>query len=119
MSRNGILLLGGGFIGMAPARSLAAESRRVHIVTRRATPVSNVDISVHVGDLADAALLKNLSSECSTVVHLASATLPGSSARHPVRELDNLTPTLHLLETLQRWESTHVIFFVLRRNGVR
>lgn len=57
MSRDGILLLGGGFIGMAPARSLAAESRRVHIVTRRATPVSNVDISVHVGDLADAALL--------------------------------------------------------------
>lgn len=27
-----------------------------------------------------------------------------------MRELDNLTPTLHLLETLQRWESTHVIF---------
>ena len=110
MNRDGILLLGGGFVGMALARSLAAESRRVHIVTRRAAPVSDVDISVHVGDLADAALLKKLSSECSTVVHLASATLPGSSARHPVRELDNLTPTLHLLETLQRWKSTHVIF---------
>jgi UDP-glucose 4-epimerase len=110
MSRDGVLLLGGGFIGMALARRLLADGKKVHVVTHSIASDIDAGISVHLGDLSDADLLEKLSSECSTIVHLASVTLPGSSARHPVRELDNLAPTLRLLEALQSWESTHVIF---------
>jgi UDP-glucose 4-epimerase len=110
MSQDGVLLLGGGFIGMALANRLAADGRPVHVITRHPQPSNAGPVVVHVGDLGDPALLEKLSHQCATVVHLASATLPGSSARNPTRELDNLSPTLRLLETMQHWENAHLIF---------
>lgn len=95
MSRDGILLLGGGgFIGCALARRLTEDRREVHILGRR-----------------DADLIPRLLPRCGTVVHLASTSTPGSSARRPTLELDNLAPALHLLETLQAHPETHLIFF--------
>jgi UDP-glucose 4-epimerase len=44
------------------------------------------------------------------VIHLASASTPGSSARHAARELDNLRPLLNLLDILRAWPDTHLIF---------
>lgn len=95
MSREGVLLLGGaGFIGSALAQRLEQEDMTVHIVGRN-----------------DAARLENILPECGTVIHLASATTPGSSASHPGMELDNLTLTLRLLELMQNQPDTHLIFF--------
>ena len=48
---------------------------------------------------------------CRTVIHLASATTPGSSATHPALELGNITLTLRLLESMQSQPETHLIFF--------
>lgn len=56
-------------------------------------------------------LLAKLLSHCGTVIHLASATTPGNSANQPALELENLVPSLHLLETLQAYPETHLIFF--------
>ncbi|SBT07466.1 Nucleoside-diphosphate-sugar epimerase [Candidatus Propionivibrio aalborgensis] len=95
MNRDGVLLLGGsGFIGRALAERLNAERAVVHIVGR------------NDGDRLERAI-----PECGTVIHLASATTPGSSARNPNLELGNLALTLRLLELLQSQPETHLIFF--------
>ena len=95
MSRDGILLLGGtGFVGTALAKRLKEQKRKTHIVGR--------DNAGH---------LEKLLADCGTVVHLASATTPGSSAALPALELANLELTLHLLELMQNQPEIHLIFF--------
>lgn len=112
MSRNGILILGGGFIATALAQRLATDGRSIHVISRSALLSSlPSSITLHLGDYGNPDLLKPLASECGTVIHAASASTPGSSARHPCRELDNLLSTLRVLETIQAWPHTHVVFF--------
>lgn len=95
MSRAGVLLLGGtGFIGSALAGRLEREKLTAHILGRH-----------------NAEQLETVLPECSTVIHLASATTPGSSAGHPRLELENLSLTLRLLELMQSRPETHLIFF--------
>ena len=95
MSREGVLLLGGtGFIGSALARRLGQEKIAAHILGRH-----------------DVNRLENVLPQCGTVIHLASATTPGSSATHPSLELGNLALTLRLLELMQSQPETHLIFF--------
>jgi UDP-glucose 4-epimerase len=95
MNRDGVLLLGGaGFIGTALAKRLQLEKIPLHVVGRE-----------------NAAALASLLPHCSTVVHLASGTTPGSSARHPELEAGNITLTLHLLELMQTQPQAHLIFF--------
>ena len=95
MSREGVLLLGGaGFIGSALAKRLRQEKVPVHIVGRH-----------------DAERLVDVLPQCGTLIHLASATTPGSSGRHPQLELANLALTLRLLELLQSQPPIHLIFF--------
>jgi len=95
VNRESVLLLGGtGFIGSALAKRMEHEKRAVHILGR-----SNIE------------QLGKILPQCGTVIHLASATTPGSSANHPELELDNLTLTLHLLELMKNQPETHLIFF--------
>jgi UDP-glucose 4-epimerase len=95
VSRDGVLLLGGtGFIGTALARRLQQDQMSVHIVGRN-----------------DGERIERLLPQCSTVIHLACATTPGSSAIHPDLELGNLALTLRLLEMLRTQPQTHLIFF--------
>jgi UDP-glucose 4-epimerase len=95
MSCDGVLLLGGtGFIGGSLARRLEQEKRVVHILGSQ-----------------DGKQLADVLPLCGTVIHLASATTPGSSANHPSMELGNLALTLSLLELLQSQPETHLIFF--------
>jgi UDP-glucose 4-epimerase len=95
MNRNAVLLLGGaGFIGSALAARLQQEQMAVHVFGRN-----------------DAQQLERVLPECGTVVHLASATTPGSSATQPELELGNLALTQRLLALLQTQPDTHLIFF--------
>ena len=95
MSCDAVLLLGGaGFIGSALAKRLKDEERLVHIIGRH-----------------NREQLETLLPQCGTVIHLASATTPGSSAKHPDLELGNLALALRLLELLQSQPETHLIFF--------
>ena len=94
MSRDVLLLGGAGFIGRALAGRLAQDNVPVHVIGR------------HEGDRLAATLPL-----CGTVVHLASATTPGSSATQPSLELDNLALTLRLLEALRHQPETHLIYF--------
>lgn len=111
MSRNGILLLGGaGFIGTALIHRLVPFGRPVHVISRKPSPACTPNAFVHVGDLSDPILLKRLREECNAVVHLAASTTPGSSARQPSGECDTLLSTIRLLEVLQDWQDTPLIF---------
>jgi UDP-glucose 4-epimerase len=110
MSRDGVLLLGAGFLGSTLARRLTAQGRQVHVISHGPAPEGLPAANFHAGDLGDTALLQTLQRACSTVVHLASATTPGASAGRPSSALDNLAPTLALLGNLQSWPDTHLIF---------
>lgn len=96
MSRAaGVMLLGGGgFIGRALARRLAHANRDVHILGRH-----------------NASQMADLLPLCDTVIHLASATTPTSSATQPSYELDNLALTLRLLDLMQNQPEMHLIYF--------
>ncbi len=95
MKRAAVLLLGGdGFIGTAVAQRLRRDDIPVHVVGRHAH-----------------GLLETLLPGCGTVIHLASATTPGSSADMPDLELDNLALTSHLLALMKDQPDTHLIFF--------
>lgn len=90
-----MLLLGGaGFIGSALAARLKQEEVNVHLLGRH-----------------DGERLEHVLPQCGTVIHLASATTPASSATNPNLELANLALTLRLLELLKGQPETHLIFF--------
>lgn len=109
-SRNVLLLGGGGFIGQATARRLASDAMDVHILARQHTLPATPSIHLHTGDLSNPVILDTLLPQCGTVVHLASSSTPGSSANKPSDELDNLRPTLNLLDLLHHQKNIHLIF---------
>jgi UDP-glucose 4-epimerase len=95
MSGTGVLLLGGtGFIGNALASRLQQDKISTHILGRH-----------------DAEQIEQVLPQCSTVVHLASSTTPGSSATDPGMEKANLVLTLRLLKAMRTQPETHLIFF--------
>ncbi len=95
MTRYSVLLLGGtGFIGSALAQRLKHEKITAHVIGRQ-----NADRVEHVLP------------RCGTVVHLACATTPGSSAGHPELESENLALTSRLFALLHEQPQIHLIFF--------
>jgi UDP-glucose 4-epimerase len=95
VSREHVLLLGGtGFIGSALAVRLRQERQTVHVVGRN-----------------DVQRLEHLLPNCSTVIHLASATTPGASSAQPELEQANLEMTHHLVQCLQKQADTNLIYF--------
>lgn len=95
MIRGNVLLLGGGgFIGRALARRLEAEGVAIRALGRQES----------------GGALEPWLEDCTAVVHLASSTTPGSSARYPARELDNLALTLRLLDALQGRLDIHLVY---------
>ena len=95
MSREHVLLLGGtGFIGQALATRLRQRGTEVQVVGRKEVP-----------------RLDEFLPHCSTVIHLASATTPGTSSAQPSLEQANLDLTRHLLQRLQKQPDTHLIYF--------
>lgn len=95
MNRNSVLLLGGaGFIGQALAKRLRQRGTEVQVVSRH-----------------EAHRLGEFVSQHATVIHLASATTPGTSAAYPALEQFNLDLTRRLVLCLERQFDTHLIYF--------
>lgn len=112
MKKKGILLLGGGgFLGCALARQLVDDNKRVHIMTPNKHPAIASNAITHQASLDDEKILKSILPECGTIIHLASSTNPGNSARHPALEAKlNITPTLNFLEISQNYKPFHLIY---------
>lgn len=98
-----ILLIGaGGFVGRRLLEVFACRGAPVIAVSRSAFGAGGGQVETHVGAFRDAADYGPLLERVRAVVHVASASTPGSSAGKPVQELEqNLWPTLALLEALQ------------------
>ena len=111
-SRDGILLIGGnGFLGSALARALAGAGNAVHVLSRSVEPGHRSGIAYHRGSQDDTAVVAALLSECCTVVHLASTTTPGSSARSPAIDTEeNLLPATKLAEVMSVLPPDRLLF---------
>jgi UDP-glucose 4-epimerase len=112
MKKQGILLLGGdGFLGCALARRLRNQNKIVHIITPREPSAITSNAIIHQTGMDDEKILNTILPDCGTIIHLASSTNPGNSARHPALEAKlNITPTLNFLEVLQNYKPFHLIY---------
>jgi UDP-glucose 4-epimerase len=112
MKKENILLLGGGgFLGSALARQLDDKDATVHVITPRKPEKTPENAIIHQGSLDDDALINSILPSCGTIIHLASSTNPGNSARHPEKEGHlNITPTLDFLSVLQNYKPFHLIY---------
>jgi UDP-glucose 4-epimerase len=111
-ARAGILLIGGnGFLGGALARALARAGREVHVLSRSAEAGQRDGIAFHRGSQDDIAIVAPLLKECRTVIHLASTTTPGSSARSPgIDTEENLLPATMLTKAMSVLPPDRLVF---------
>ncbi|HET7562436.1 MAG TPA: NAD-dependent epimerase/dehydratase family protein [Rhodanobacteraceae bacterium] len=98
-----ILLIGaGGFVGRSLLDAFARQGEFLVAVSRSAFDTGRGRVEAHVGALREVADFAPLLAGVRAVLHVASASTPGSSAGKPVQELDeNVRPTIALLEALQ------------------
>ena len=110
--RQGVLLIGGnGFLGRALATTLAQGGREVHILSRHVENGERDGIAFHKGSQDNPSVVLPLLETCSRVVHLASTTTPGSSARDPVIDIEeNLLPAARLVDLLSKKPPHRLIF---------
>lgn len=109
--RSVLIIGGGGFIGNALCARLAAEGWQVHALVRAPAARRLAGVRYHVGDMASRDFVVPLLRACSTVIHAASGTTPGSSSRSPVAELrENLQPALGFLEIAREKAPARILF---------
>jgi UDP-glucose 4-epimerase len=106
------LLIGGaGYIGSHLKNSLLERGYEVAILCRKMPDIQDTDVEYLVYPMDDMAALAEILPQCSHVIHLASATTPGTSAQEPSTEvINNILPTLRFLEVLQQHQHIHLIF---------
>lgn len=107
-----ILLIGaGGFVGRSMLDALARRGERVIAASRSAFAVGSEGVEAHVHSFREVADYAPLLARVRAVVHVASASTPGSSAGRPLQELDaNVRPTVALLEALQAHPQLPLIY---------
>ena len=108
---DAVLVLGaGGFVGTHVVRALARRGREV-VAASRSPFQADASVERHVGELREPGDYLPLLRRSRAVIHLASASTPGSSAAQPVRELeDNLRPLLALLQAMQECPAVPLIY---------
>jgi UDP-glucose 4-epimerase len=100
---NIVILGGSGFLGSNLVRHLHSEGHFVHSVSRSPNPVLGPGHRHSDLTLDDRRSLLPLLEDADFLFHLASDSTPGSSRLQPVLEgMNNLMPTLQLLESLQQ-----------------
>jgi UDP-glucose 4-epimerase len=100
----------GGFIGTRVARALVARGQPV-VCASRSPFDAPPGARCHVGALREPAAFDALIAGCGAVLHVASASTPGSTAGDPLAELDeNLAPTLALLAAMQAHPGLRLVY---------
>lgn len=106
---NTLILGANGFAGNAVASHLAAMGRPVLAYGR--SPLAAPGIEAIQGSIEDTSLLREAISRCSLVVHVASMTTPGTSARDPSLEVvGNLLPLASILECAEAYPNRRLVY---------
>lgn len=105
-----VLVLGaGGFVGGHVVRALAQRSQSAIAASRHPLP-SHPGAEVCVSGFNEPGDYLPLLRRSRAVIHLASASTPGSSAAQPMRELENLRPLLALLQAMQEFPAIPLVY---------
>lgn len=112
VAADGVLVLGSaGFAGRAIVRHLAGSGRPIFALGRSERVGREGSVRRVRGSIEDAGLLADLLGQCRTIVHTASITTPGTSAREPGLEvLGNLLPLARLLEQAAAFPDRELIY---------
>jgi UDP-glucose 4-epimerase len=109
MAGTTLVLGASGFAGAAIAAGIARKGGQVLAYGR--TRVSGPGIEWIQGSIEDSTLLREAIARCSCIVHAASLTTPGSSARDPTLEvLGNLLPLARTLEWSNEFPDRRFIY---------
>lgn len=108
--RDSLLVVGaGGFIGRQLTKTLTEAGHRVIASSR--TPAALQHPYLEWADaMASREDFLRVLPRAHTVVHVATSSTPGSSFGQPLKELDNLVPTLSLLHALQDHPNVKLIY---------
>ncbi len=110
-----LLVIGGnGFLGSSLVEALRKAGHAVRVLDR--TPARrDVDwagTEYLLGGLEDAGTLESALEGIEGVFHLASSTVPGTSNRDPVFDVEsNLVGALRLIEAMQRADTRRIVYF--------
>lgn len=111
MNQSVLILGGGGFIGSALSLALAKTGKTVTVLSHTASDQKHHNIRNATGAFKSPEDFEPWLADCPTIIHLASSSTPGSSAAHPLAELEgNLRITLALLEALQNHPDCNLLF---------
>lgn len=107
-----ILLIGaGGFVGQRLLDAFAQRGEPVIAVSRSGFEVRGGHIEGHVFEMREVRDYIPFLARARAVIHVASASTPGSSAGKPAQELDaNVRPTVALLQALQAYPGVPLIY---------
>jgi UDP-glucose 4-epimerase len=112
VTRQRILIVGGGFLGRAAALALNGAGHVVTVLSPHTEPEHwPTGIGAICGRQEDAGVVAGLLRDCEMVVHAAWGTTPGSSAGRPTGELqEGLFPFLAFMQTLQEFPHVRLLF---------
>ena len=100
-----------GFVGRRLVRALAQRDEHVVAVTHQSIDLGESSVEQVVYQEGEPERLTALVKRSRVVVHLATASTPGSTAGQPLAELEgNLRLTLALLEAMQRYPHTNLLY---------
>ena len=107
-----ILVIGGeGFIGRSLCEALVRKGYRVQVASRSIAAAVPGGVARIRCNASSPEVITPLLEDCDFVVHLASASTPGSTAGKPLEEIEaNLLPTLALLQSMQSYPSLPLLF---------
>lgn len=110
--RDGVLVIGaGGFVGRHLTQALVRRGERVIAVARHTFDATDAGVEMWVEPLLAPVDFLPLLARSRLVVHLASASTPGSTAAQPLQELElNLRPTLALLQAMQKHPAMPLVY---------
>lgn len=112
---NFLVIGGTGFIGSYIVEALLNNGHRVRVLDRTIKiKVSSQNKAVEYisGDYGNTSIIRDVLKDINYVVHLASSTVPSSSNKDPVFDIDtNLIKTIKLLQEMENLKIKNILYF--------